>query len=163
MKSAIAPHPGLCGLFQPRHRNQWSCRRNSKRKLHSFGIRDGIPVRLTAGSGGPNGGLIPLGGGGTGRVWLGYSLPAMEKDLKEQTSRWMHLEWRRGRPPFVGLFVSFILGRQMAAPLKKIREGTHLVREGQLGSLVEVKGGMRSGTWPGISMPWWFSSRNWTR
>ncbi len=83
---------------------------------------------------------IPLGGGGMGRVWLGYSLPAMEKDLRDQTSRWMNLEMEAGAAALLaGLLVSLILGRQMAAPLKKIREGTHLVREGRLGSLVEVK------------------------
>jgi signal transduction histidine kinase len=83
---------------------------------------------------------IPLGSGGPGRVWLGYSVSAMEKDLRGQTSQWMNLELEAGAAAlFVGLLVSLGLGRQMAAPLKKIREGTHLVREGRLGELVEVK------------------------
>lgn len=74
-----------------------------------------------------------------GRVWLGYSLSAMEKDLEEQTEKWLHLELEAGAAALlVGLLVSVTLGRQMATPLRKIKEGTHLVRSGQLNSLVGV-------------------------
>jgi signal transduction histidine kinase len=75
----------------------------------------------------------------TGRVWLGFSQAALEKDLGEQTAKWMRLELEAGAAALViGLLVSLWLGRQMALPLRKIRDGTHLVRSGKLDSLVEV-------------------------
>jgi signal transduction histidine kinase len=74
-----------------------------------------------------------------GQVWLGFSQVAMDKDLREQTAKWMRLELEAGAAALlVGLVVSITLGLQMAAPLRKIRDGTHLVRSGQLGSLVGV-------------------------
>ena len=49
---------------------------------------------------------IPL-GEGDGTVWLGYSLPAMEKDLRDQTSRWMNLEMEAGAAALLaGLLVN---------------------------------------------------------
>ncbi len=83
---------------------------------------------------------VRLENGEMGRVWLGYSLAALEKDLKDQTAKWMRLELEAVAVALlVGLLVSVILGRQMAAPLMKIRNGMQLVRSGKLGSLVEVK------------------------
>jgi signal transduction histidine kinase len=52
----------------------------------------------------------------------------------------MRLELEAGAAALlVGLLVSVTLGRQMAAPLGKIRDGIQLVRSGKLGSLVGVK------------------------
>jgi len=83
---------------------------------------------------------VQIGNGTTGRVWLGYSLPAMAKDLEDQSAKWMRLELEAGAAALlVGLLVSVTLGRQMAAPLGKIRDGIQLVRSGKLGSLVGVK------------------------
>src|SRR5579863_4552432 len=74
---------------------------------------------------------IHLESGMTGRVWLGFSQAALEKDLGEQTAKWMRLELEAGAAALViGLLVSLWLGRQMALPLRKIRDGTHLVRSG---------------------------------
>ncbi len=82
---------------------------------------------------------VAVGNGAPGQVWLGYSRAALEKDLGEQTGKWMRLEWEAGAIALlIGLLVSLGLGRQMAAPLGKIRNGTHLVRSGKLDSLVEV-------------------------
>jgi signal transduction histidine kinase len=82
---------------------------------------------------------VRLENGGGGRVWLGYSQAELEKDLREQTAKWMRLELEAGAGALLfGLLVSMGLGRQMAAPLRKIRDGMDLVRSGKLGSLVEV-------------------------
>ncbi len=82
---------------------------------------------------------VRLENGIAGRVWLGYSQSALEKDLKEQTTKWMDVEMEAGAAALmIGLLVSLWLGRQMASPLRKIRDGTHLVRFGKLDSLVEV-------------------------
>jgi signal transduction histidine kinase len=83
---------------------------------------------------------VPVENGAIGRVWLGYSKEALEKDLGEQTGKWMQVELEAGAVALlIGLVLSLGLGRQLAAPLGKIRDGTHLVRSGQLNSLVEVK------------------------
>lgn len=77
--------------------------------------------------------------GESGRVWLGYSRPALAKDLDSQTRKWLQLELIGGTVALVlGLLVSLGLGRHLAAPLRKISQGTHLVRSGKLDSLVEV-------------------------
>lgn len=82
---------------------------------------------------------VPVPNGLPGRVWLGYSRAALERDLAEQTGKWGRLELETGVVALlIGLAVSLGLGRQMAAPLGKIRDGTHLVRSGKLDSLVEV-------------------------
>ncbi len=96
-------------------------------------LRNGLEVLEWTGS-------VPVGNGMMSHVWLGYSVAAMNRDLEEQTARWMRLELEAGVAALlVGLLVSITLGLQMAAPLKKISNGTHLVRSGQLGSLVGVK------------------------
>lgn len=78
-------------------------------------------------------------GGLASRVWLGYSQAALDGDLKAQTEKWIRLELVSGAAALVlGLLVSGWLGRQMASPLRKIRDGTNLVRSGKLDSLVEV-------------------------
>ena len=75
-----------------------------------------------------------------GVVRLGYSKAALERDLGSQTAKWTQLEMEAGAAALLlGLLVSMWLGRHLAAPLKKISEGTHLVRSGKLDSLVEVK------------------------
>ena len=82
----------------------------------------------------------PVENGPSGKVWLGYSTAALESDLAEQTGKWMRLELEAGAVALlVGLALSLGLGRQMAAPLGKIRDGTHLVRSGKLDGLVEVR------------------------
>src|ERR1035441_3408811 len=74
-----------------------------------------------------------------GRVWLGFSRAALDRDLANQTQKWIGLELEAGAAALVlGLAVSLMLARQMASPLRKIRDGTHLVRSGKLDSLVEV-------------------------
>lgn len=76
----------------------------------------------------------------SGKVWLGYSKGVLDKDLAGQTRQWIRLELEAGIVALlIGLAVSLGLGRHMAAPLGKIRGGTHLVRSGQLNSLVEVE------------------------
>ncbi len=75
-----------------------------------------------------------------GRVWLAYSQSALERELGEQTKVWAQLGLEAGAAALViGLLLSLGLGRQLAAPLRKIRDGTHLVRSGKLDSLVEVR------------------------
>jgi signal transduction histidine kinase len=75
-----------------------------------------------------------------GRVWLGYSQQALERELEEQTQVWARLGLEAGAAALViGLLLSLGLGSQLAAPLRKIRDGTHLVRAGKLDSLVEVR------------------------
>jgi len=82
---------------------------------------------------------VEMENGAPGRVWLGFSRQALEKDLKDQTGRWLQLELEAGCATLViGLLVSFGIARQMASPLRKIRDGTHLVRDGKLNGLVEV-------------------------
>ncbi len=83
---------------------------------------------------------VKMGNGEGARVWLGYSQAALEKDLKEQTAGWLRLELEAAVGAVLfGLLVSVGLGRQMAAPLRKIRDGMALVRSGKLDSLVEVR------------------------
>ncbi len=82
---------------------------------------------------------VPVNNGVPGRVWIGYSQAAIDKDLREQTSRGFLLGSVAGGGALgLGLLFSILLARQLAAPLRKIKEGTHLVREGKLSSLVEV-------------------------
>ncbi|HVZ80956.1 MAG TPA: HAMP domain-containing sensor histidine kinase [bacterium] len=82
---------------------------------------------------------VPAGKGEPGRVWIGYSLAALDKDLRDQTSRGLLLGAIAGGGALgLGLLFSVLLARQLAAPLRKIRDGTHLVREGKLSALVEV-------------------------
>jgi len=78
--------------------------------------------------------------GGTGRVWMGYSQKVLDMELGEQTKVWARLGLEAGAAALlIGLLLSLGLGRQLAAPLLKIRDGTHLVRSGKLDSLVEVR------------------------
>lgn len=95
-------------------------------------LSNGLEVgEWTAALPGPNGELA--------RLWLGYSKPALDSDLASQTHKWLQLEMVAGTAAlFLGLLVSLWLGLHLAAPLKKISEGTFLVREGKLGSLVQV-------------------------
>lgn len=82
---------------------------------------------------------VPVNSGEPGRVWIGYSRTALDKELRDQTSRGALLGSVAGGGALgLGLLFSVLLARQLAAPLRKIRDGTHLVREGKLSSLVEV-------------------------
>lgn len=77
--------------------------------------------------------------GESGRVWLAYSQDALDKDLRDQTDTWLGLGLEAGAVALlIGLLLSLGLGRHLALPLRKIRDGTKLVRSGKLNSLVEV-------------------------
>jgi signal transduction histidine kinase len=79
-------------------------------------------------------------GGRLGRVSLGYSTQVVAREVHDQMKRWAGLGLLAGLAAVgVGWVVSWFLGRHLAGPLRKIGEGTHLVRAGKLDSLVEVR------------------------
>ena len=74
------------------------------------------------------------------RVWLAFSQAALDQDFQSLASKWFPLGLGASAAALlVGLVVSAWLGRHLAIPLTQIREGTHLVREGKMDSLVEVR------------------------
>ena len=102
---------------------------NAPRLLHLEGGMDVLEWSRSVG----------LGTESQGVVRIGYSISALNRNLREQTDKWLGLEFWAGVVALLaGLLVSVGLGRQLAAPLRKIREGTQLVRAGKLDSLVEV-------------------------
>jgi two-component system sensor histidine kinase BaeS len=61
-------------------------------------------------------------------------------DVGRQVKRWMGLAAAAAAIAtlLLGWLIAWIVARQLVDPLKRIKEGTHLVRSGQLGSLVAV-------------------------
>jgi len=83
---------------------------------------------------------VALSGGQTGWVQVAYSQGALRKEVGRQVERWMGLAAVAAAATlFLGWVVAWFVARQLVEPLKRIKEGTRLVRSGQLGSLVAVE------------------------
>jgi signal transduction histidine kinase len=77
-----------------------------------------------------------------GWVQIGYSTQAQEKEIREQLHRWVGLSLlTAGVTLVLGWLVAWVVSRHLVDPLKKISEGTRLVRQGKLDSLVQVNRG----------------------
>jgi signal transduction histidine kinase len=73
-------------------------------------------------------------------VEIGYSSQALNQEIQGQLRRWMGLgAFTAGVTLILGWLVSWLASRELVKPLKKISEGTGLVRQGKLDSLVQVK------------------------
>jgi signal transduction histidine kinase len=82
---------------------------------------------------------ISLSGGKTGWVQVAYSQKALREDVGRQVKRWMGLAAAAAAIAlFLGWAMAWFVARQLVEPLKRIKEGTRLVRSGQLDSLVAV-------------------------
>jgi signal transduction histidine kinase len=82
---------------------------------------------------------ISLSTGKSGWVQVAYSQNALHQEVGRQVKRWMGLAAAAAAVAlFLGWWVAWLLARQLVEPLKRIKEGTHLVRSGQLDSLVAV-------------------------
>ncbi len=76
---------------------------------------------------------------GAGWVALAYSEEAWKLAVQQQSSRWTRLGLLAAAAALLlGGLLSWVVARQLVKPLKQIRDGTRLVRSGQLGSLVAV-------------------------
>lgn len=72
-------------------------------------------------------------------VRLAFSEDKLKERVNGQLRQWMGIGAVAGAGALVlGLIVSWFLAGHLVAPLRKISEGTHLVRAGRLNSLVEV-------------------------
>jgi signal transduction histidine kinase len=79
------------------------------------------------------------GRGPSGWVEIGYSTQALENQIQTQLRRWMGLgAFTAGVTLVLGWLVSWLASKALVKPLKKISEGTRLVRQGKLDSLVQV-------------------------
>ena len=82
---------------------------------------------------------LNFGSGSAGWVEIGYSSLEMEQEIQNQLHRWLNLSFLTLSVTLIlGWVVSWLVSRHLLDPLKKIREGTRLVRQGKLDSLVEV-------------------------
>ncbi len=83
--------------------------------------------------------MVSIDNGKKGYVQVAYSRSALDAEVRGQVRRW-------GSMAAVAIAVALLLGagvawflaRQLVEPLKRIKEGTHLVRSGRLGALVAV-------------------------
>jgi signal transduction histidine kinase len=77
--------------------------------------------------------------GSSGWVEIGYSSLEMEQEIQNQLHRWLNLSLLTLSVTLIlGWLVSWFVSRHLVDPLKRIREGTKLVRQGKLDSLVQV-------------------------
>ncbi|HXL73261.1 MAG TPA: HAMP domain-containing sensor histidine kinase, partial [bacterium] len=82
---------------------------------------------------------LDFGSGSSGWVEIGYSSLEMEKEIQSQLHRWLNLSLLTLSVTLIlGWLVSWFVSRHLVDPLKRIREGTRLVRQGKLDSLVQV-------------------------
>jgi signal transduction histidine kinase len=82
---------------------------------------------------------VALSGGSAGWVQVAYSQNALREEVGRQVKRWMGLAAAAAAATLLlGWVVAWLVARQLVGPLKRIKEGTHLVRSGRLGSLVAV-------------------------
>jgi signal transduction histidine kinase len=82
---------------------------------------------------------VQVGNSPPGWVEIGYSSGALEKEIQTQLRRWMGLgAFTAGVTLVLGWLVSWLVSKALVKPLKKISEGTRLVRQGKLDSLVQV-------------------------
>lgn len=82
---------------------------------------------------------VPLAGGKTGWVQVAYSRKALQEEVTQQVRRWGGLAAAAAAVTLLlGWLAAWFVARQLVEPLKRIRDGTHLVRSGRLGSLVAV-------------------------
>ena len=74
-----------------------------------------------------------------GWISLVYSKTALARGLRDQLARWTGLAVAAGAVALLlGWGAAWAIARHLVTPLKLIRDGTHLVRSGRLGSLVAV-------------------------
>jgi len=82
---------------------------------------------------------LNLESGPSGWVEIGYSSLEMEQEIQNQLHRWLNLSLLTLSATLIlGWLVSWFVSRHLVDPLKRIREGTRLVRQGKLDSLVQV-------------------------
>jgi signal transduction histidine kinase len=82
---------------------------------------------------------LDFGSGSSGWVEIGYSSLEMEQEIQNQLHRWLNLSLLTLSVTLIlGWLVSWFVSRHLVDPLKRIRKGTRLVRQGKLDSLVQV-------------------------
>ena len=83
---------------------------------------------------------VQVAGQPAGWVEIGYSAQALDREIQAQLRRWMGLgAFTAGVTLILGWLVSWLASRALVKPLQKISEGTRLVRQGKLDSLVQVQ------------------------
>jgi len=95
-------------------------------------LPDGRPVSVLSR-------VVQAGGREIGTVAIGYDTRKVEAKVWDQMVRWVGLGAMGGASALlVALVVSFFLARQLARPLRRIRDGTEQVRLGKRDKLVDV-------------------------
>jgi signal transduction histidine kinase len=121
--------------FPPAHEAEAAAvpRPEGDARVEARTLKDGTRIRLWTRA------LDPRAPARGGWVALAYSEEALQASVAASMARWVRLGAVAGLTALLlGALAAWGVARHLVSPLRLIRDGTHLVRSGRLGSLVAV-------------------------